>query len=159
MINTFVTLFWRKRLLAQAAERLEDRGFRVIRLEAGQWNAERDMHRAMAAALDFPDYYGHNLDALNDCLGDVACYGRYDDAPEGAGLVLVFTDYDRFATTCPRAAQVVLDIIADQARQAAVLRRRLICLVQCNHPQIRFEPVGATPVLWNNEEALDARHC
>ncbi|MCG3040034.1 barstar family protein [Streptomyces sp. S1A] len=156
MINTFVTLFWRKRLLAQTTERLEDRGFRVIRLEAGQWNTERDMHRAMAVALDFPDYYGHNLDALNDCLGDVACY---DDAPEGAGLVLAFTDYDRFATSCPRAAQVVLDIIADQARQAAVLRRRLICLVQSNDPQIRFEPVGAMPVLWNNDEALDARRC
>ncbi|MEU6622024.1 barstar family protein [Streptomyces litmocidini] len=155
MINTFVTLFWRKRLLAQATERLEDRGFRVIRLEAGQWNTERDMHRALAAALDFPDYYGHNLDALNDCLGDVACYGGYDDAPEGAGLVLVFTDYDRFATICPRAAQIVLDIIADQARQAAVLRRRLIGLIQSNDPQIRFEPVGAMPVLWNNDEALD----
>ncbi|MFE1574664.1 barstar family protein [Streptomyces fradiae] len=159
MINTFVTLFWRKRLLTLATERLEDRGFRVIRLEAGQWNTERDMHRAMAAALDFPDYYGHNLDALNDCLGDVACYGGYDDAPEGTGLVLVFTDYDRFAATCPRTGQVVLDIIADQARQAAVLRRRLICLVQSNDPQIRFEPVGAMSVLWNNDEALDARRC
>ncbi|WP_416482685.1 barstar family protein [Streptomyces sp. CL12] len=156
MVNTFVTLFWRKRLLTQATERLEDRGFRVICLEAGRWSTERDMHRAMAAALDFPDYYGHNLDALNDCLGDVACYGGYDDAPEGAGLVLVLTDYDRFAATCPRAAQAVLDIIADQARQAAVLRRRLICLVQSNDPQIRFEPVGAMPVMWNGDEWADS---
>ncbi|MEU6815492.1 barstar family protein [Streptomyces sp. NPDC046860] len=156
MINTFVTLFWRKRLLTQATERLEDQGFRVTRLEAGQWSTERDMHRAMAAALDFPDYYGHNLDALNDCLGDLACYGGYDDAPEGAGLALVFTDYDRFATTCPRAAQVVLDIIAVQARQAAVLRRRLICLVQSNDPQVRFEPIGAMSVMWNSDEWADS---
>ncbi|QXE36412.1 barstar family protein [Streptomyces sp. GMY02] len=159
MTNTFVTLFWRKRLLTQAVERLEDRGFRVIRLEAGQWNTERDMHHAMAAALDFPDYYGRNLDALNDCLGDVACYGGYDDAPEGTGLVLVFTDYDRFAATCPRAAQVVLDIIADQARQAAVLQRRFFSLVHSNDANIKFEPVGAMPVMWNSDEWLDAnRH-
>ncbi|WP_432066129.1 barstar family protein [Streptomyces sp. C10-9-1] len=156
MINSFVTLFWRKRLLTQAVERLEDSGFRVIRLEAGEWNTERDMHRAMAAALNFPDYYGHNLDALNDCLGDVACYGGYDDVPEGTGLVLVFSDYDRFATACPKAAQIVLDIIVGQARQAAVLRRRLICLVQSNDPQIRFEPVGAMPVMWNSDEWSDA---
>ncbi|MHC0432545.1 barstar family protein [Streptomyces sp. O3] len=156
MVNTFVTLFWRKRLLTQATERLEGRGFRVIRLEAGQWNTERDMHRAMAAALDFPDYYGHNLDALNDCLGDVACYGGYDDAPEDAGLVLAFTDYDRFVTTCPRAAQIVLDVIAKRARQAAVLHRRLIGLVQSNDPQIRFEPIGAMPVMWNSDEWSDA---
>ncbi|MFD9005044.1 barstar family protein [Streptomyces sp. NPDC059582] len=29
------------------------------------------MHRDVATAIDFPDYYGHNLDALNDCLRDV----------------------------------------------------------------------------------------
>lgn len=29
------------------------------------------LHRALAQALDFPDYYGANLDALADCLGDL----------------------------------------------------------------------------------------
>ncbi|MFE9404742.1 hypothetical protein ACFYNY_23725 [Streptomyces sp. NPDC006530] len=53
-------------------------------------------------------------------------------------------------------AQVVLEIIADQARRAAVLRRRLICLVQSDDPQIRFELVGAMPVRWNNDEGSDA---
>ncbi|MFE5491813.1 barstar family protein [Streptomyces virginiae] len=156
MGNTFVTLFWRQRLLNQAVQRLEDRGFRVVLLAAGQWSTEQDMHRAIAAALQFPDYYGHNLDALNDCLGDVACYGGYDDSAEGVGLVLTFTDYDRFTAACPRAAQVILDIIADRARRAAVLQRRLICLVHSNDPDIRFDPVGAMPVMWNSDEWLDA---
>ena len=30
-----------------------------------------DLHRAFADALDFPDYFGSNLDALRDCLTDV----------------------------------------------------------------------------------------
>ena len=34
------------------------------------------LHTALATALDFPDYYGRNLDALNDCLGDLADRGR-----------------------------------------------------------------------------------
>lgn len=156
MGNTFVTLFWRQRLLDQAVHRLEDHGFRVVRLAAGQWNTERDMHRAVAAAPRFPDYYGHNLDALHDCLGDVACYGGYDDSAEGAGLVLTFTDYDRFAAACPRAAQVALDIIADRARHAAVLQRRLICLVHSSDPDIQFDPVGAMPVMWNSDEWADS---
>ncbi len=156
MGNTFVTLFWRQRLLDRAVQRLEDRDFRIVRLAAGQWRTEQDMHRAVADALQFPDYYGHNLHALNDCLGDVACYGPYDDSAEGAGLVLAFTGYDRFAAACPQAAQAVLDIIADQARRAAVLRRRLICLVHSDDPDIRFDPVGAMPVMWNHDEWLDA---
>ncbi|WP_078626290.1 barstar family protein [Streptomyces sp. NRRL S-241] len=156
MGNTFVTLFWRRRLLDQAVQRLEDSGFRIVRLAAGRWSTEQDMHRDIAAALQFPDYYGNNLDALNDCLGDVACYGGYGDSAEGSGLVLAFTDYDRFAAACPRAAHAVLDIIADRARRAAVLQRRLICLVHSNDPDIRFDAVGAMPVLWNSDEWLDA---
>ncbi|MFG2142173.1 barstar family protein [Streptomyces sp. NPDC048650] len=156
MDDTFVTLFWRRRLLTQAVLRLEERDFRVVRLAAGEWTTEQDMHGAVATALHFPDHYGNNLDALNDCLGDVACHGGYDYSPEGAGRVLYFTDYDRFATACPRAAQIVLDIIADQARRAAILRRRLICLVHSNDPNVRFAPVGATPVRWNSDEWLDA---
>ena len=30
-----------------------------------------DLHTALAAALAFPAYYGHNLDALYDCLTDI----------------------------------------------------------------------------------------
>ncbi|MFJ3713754.1 barstar family protein [Streptomyces sp. NBC_01267] len=157
MDNTFVTLFWRRRLLTEAELRLEECGFRVVHLAAGEWASEQDMHRDVAAALQFPDYYGHNLDALNDCLGDVACYGPYDGSPEGTGLVLSITDYDHFTAACPRAAQVVLDIVADQARQAAVLRRRFFCLLHSNDPDIQFEPVGAMPVMWNSDEALDAK--
>ena len=30
-----------------------------------------EAHALIAEKLDFPDYYGHNLDALDDCLGDI----------------------------------------------------------------------------------------
>lgn len=30
-----------------------------------------DIHRIFAAELEFPEWYGMNLDALYDCLGDV----------------------------------------------------------------------------------------
>jgi hypothetical protein len=155
MSNTFVTLFWRRRLLTQAVARLEELGFRVVHLAAGKWTTEQDMHRAIAAALHFPRYYGNNLDALNDCLGDVACY-EDDDAVEGAGLVLSLTDYDHFAAAYPKTAQTVLDIIADQARRAAVFQRRFLALVHSNDPDIRFEPVGAMPVMWNSDEWADS---
>lgn len=34
--------------------------------------ADKDaLHARIAATLDFPDWYGHNLDALMDCLTDL----------------------------------------------------------------------------------------
>jgi len=42
-----------------------------VQLSAASWRTEREAHDALARALDFPDYYGHNLDALHDCLTDL----------------------------------------------------------------------------------------
>lgn len=156
MINTFVTMFWRPALLEQTASKLAEQGYQITRLNAAGWQSEDDLHRDIARALGFPDYYGRNLDALNDCMRDVVD-GQYGWATGTADLVLVFAGYDRFARSCPRAAQIVLDIMADQARSALLFGRRLMCLVQTDDPQIRFEPVGAMPVLWNDAEWLDAK--
>lgn len=153
LINAPVTLFWRPQVLAETTGWLSAHGYQVTGIDASHWSAEHDLHRDIAAALSFPDYYGRNLDALNDCMRDVVTHD-YGWAPDATGLVLVFTGYDAFAAQCPRAAQIVLDIMADHSRMAALLGRRLICLVQSNDPQIRLEPVGATAVTWNDAEWL-----
>ncbi|MEV8514484.1 barstar family protein [Dactylosporangium sp. NPDC051484] len=153
--STSVTLFWRPQVLDETTAWLSAHGYQVTRLDAAPWATEADLHRDIAAALAFPDYYGRNLDALNDCMRDVVGQA-YGWAPDATGLVLVFTGYDAFAVRRPRAAQVVLDIVAERSRGAALFGRRLMCLVQSNDPRIRFEPVGATPVAWNDAEGLDS---
>ncbi len=70
---------------------------------------------------------------------------------------MVFTGYDKFVAHCPHGAQATLDIFADQARGAALFGHRMCCLVQSDDPNIRFEPVGAMPVLWNDAEWLDSK--
>lgn len=34
---------------------------------------KKDGHDYLMKALDFPDYYGKNLDALYDCLTEIEC--------------------------------------------------------------------------------------
>lgn len=155
MRNGFVALFRRRAVLDEATTWLDERGYQVTRVDASRWRGDADLHRDIARALDFPDYYGWNLDALNDCLGDVVDH-RYGWSPDATGLVLVFTGYDAFARCSPRTAHVVLDIVAGKARSAALFGRRLLCLVQSDDPDIEFESVGATPVLWNDAEWVDA---
>lgn len=151
-----MTLFWRAAILEETVTWLSSNGYQVTSMDATRWSTEREFHRDIAVTLNFPAYYGHNLDALNDCMRDVVSQD-YGWAPDSAGLVIVFTGYGAFDASCPRAAQIVLDIMANHSRSAALFGRRLMCLVQSNDPQIGFEPVGATPVLWNDAEWLDSR--
>ncbi|MEU0381078.1 hypothetical protein [Streptomyces cyaneofuscatus] len=71
--------------------------------------------------------------------------------------MLSFTNYDQFVATSPRAAQIVLQNSADPARRAAVAQRRFFVLVHSNDPEIRFDPVGAMPVMWNSDDWLDCK--
>ncbi|MEF3404665.1 barstar family protein [Agromyces sp. CCNWLW203] len=154
--NSPVTLFFRRHVLEETSQWLAERGYQMVFLDASTWSAEEDLHRDVSEALGFPDYFGHNLDALNDCLRDVVRQ-EFGWNPDATGFVLVFTGYDEFAGSCARPAQVVLDLLAQHSRVAAVFGRRMICLVQSNDPRISFDAVGAVPVVWNDEEWLDAR--
>jgi RNAse (barnase) inhibitor barstar len=40
----------------------------------------QELHQSMAAAFEFPDYYGHNFDALWDCMTDLEWLGRQNYA-------------------------------------------------------------------------------
>jgi hypothetical protein len=150
-MNSAVTLFRRPEALDETTGWLADHGYQLVRLDAGAWHSQADFHRDIQIALDFPDYYGHNLDAFNDCLRDVATYA-YGASRDATGTILVFTGYDAFAAREPRAAQVILDIIAGNARHAMLFGHRMLCLVQSNDPNLDFDPVGATPVTWNSAE-------
>jgi Barstar (barnase inhibitor) len=158
MLNSVVHLFWRPALFDEAGAWLTEHGYRLVRLDASGWDSAEAMHEAMAAALDFPDHYGRNLDALHDCLTDVL---QYDDwtPPDATGFVFAFTGYETFAQACPEVAHAVLDIIAGHSREAMLTGRRVFALVQTADPDFRMGPVGAMPVLWNHIEWLDAnRH-
>jgi hypothetical protein len=153
--TSVVTLFWRPRLLDEATGWLRQQGYTVVSLDAHDWISDDELHRDIATALDFPDYYGRNLDALNDCLRDVASY-QYGTTRQATGLVLALSGFDSFTRRRPRTAQAVLDIVADQARAAMLTGHRMLCLIQCDNPDSTFEPVGAMPVVWNQAEWLDA---
>ena len=42
----------------------------TIFLNGGDYAAPRELHEALKRLLDLPDYYGHNADALHDCLAE-----------------------------------------------------------------------------------------
>lgn len=150
--NGPVTLYHRQEVLEDAVATLAGLGYLVHRFDARAWVTQADFAAAVKQELDFPDYFGGNLDAFNDCLRDVAAFA-YGADRDAAGTVLVFTGYDAFTARDPRAAQIILDIIADNARLGLLYGHRMICLVQSDDADIRFAPVGATAVGWNLKES------
>ncbi len=150
--NGPVTLFHRHEVLDGTVAALDGLGYLVHRFDARAWDTRAAFAAAVKEELDFPDHFGGNLDAFDDCMRDVAAF-EYGADPESAGTAFVFVGYDAFAAADRPAAQIVLDIMADAARLGLLHGHRMICLVQSDDRDIRFEPVGATPVGWNLAES------
>lgn len=139
--NGFVSLFCQRTILDEAISWLGQHSYKVVYLDAALWRSNGDLHRDIAHALDFPTYYGRNLDALNDCLSDVATQS-YGWAAADAGFVVVIDGYDQFAKRDARTAHLLLDIYARQAAYAALFGHRLMCLVRTDDRRIQVPQVG-----------------
>jgi len=63
------------------------------------WTTEDDLFRALAQALQLPDYFGHNWDALDECLRDV------DD-----DVVLLVHDAGNLFRDAPNVATMLVDV-------------------------------------------------
>lgn len=61
---------------------------RGTELDLVRIDARQRVFEAMAQALHFPEWFGRNWDALEDCLGDLSWRG-------GSGHVLVFDGFPR----------------------------------------------------------------
>ena len=108
----------------------------------------------MTDALGFSKNFGYepwtgNLNALNDAFGCL-------DFDSHAGIVFAFNRIDLLAATDRDWAQGVLNLIECHSRQYMLFGDRLLGLAQSDDAEIHFDPVGACPVMWNNEEWLNA---
>jgi hypothetical protein len=151
-----VSLFWKPAVLDTACATLASLGYHVVRLDAGAWVDKAAMLDGVSEALHFPDYFGRNLDALNDCLFDVAS-GDYGVPADAAGLVLVLNGFDAFASTDPVAAHALADMYAERSHYGMLFGRRMLCLLQSADPRIVVPPVGARRVSWNPAEWPDSK--
>lgn len=154
--NGFITLFFRRTVLDETISWLEQRSNKVVEVDSASWRSLADLHRDIAKALDFPDYYGSNLDALNDCLSDVAVQS-YGWSAADTGLVLVIDGYESFADRDTETAHLLLDIFATKAGYAALFGNRMMCLVRTADATIQIPSVGGASVFWNHREFLSVR--
>ncbi|HEX8286880.1 MAG TPA: barstar family protein [Pyrinomonadaceae bacterium] len=71
MQNGATTLYYRTEILAEDIKWLIAHNYQVDNFDCAKWQNEEDMYSSFAETLDFPDYFGGNLAALDDCLSDL----------------------------------------------------------------------------------------
>ena len=88
--------------IAQAAAR---NGWRTFYLDGRQIANKAAFLAASAAAMGFPSYFGHNWDAFEECVNDLA----WAPAP---GYLLLYDYAARFASAHPSEWATARDILA-----------------------------------------------
>lgn len=146
--NGPIILYFQQRILEETIEWFRQQNYEVVSFDCRQWTSREDFFSDVSQRLNFPAYFGRNLDAFNDCLSEIAL-------PEKRGTILMFLRFETFAARHHQFAWDVLDIIATNAYRFLLDAYRLITLVQSDDPKLSFQPVGAHPVSWNPREWLN----
>lgn len=96
--------------LAELVRSAQRRGARVSVVPAGATKAESLCR--FAQALDFPSWFGHNLDALADCLHDWASGSGADrTGGSGSALALVWDGVAALRTDDPAAYKGIYAVL------------------------------------------------
>ena len=143
-----VVLYHRVSVLHQDAALLRQEGYTFYELDAAAWDTPATFYRDAKRVLGIPEQYGDNLAVLIDALGDL------EMSPQG-GAALQIRRFDVFARAQRQLAQTVLDMIETTSRRHLLSGRRFLGLVQSDDPRIKFDRVGAVPVVWNPREWRD----
>jgi RNAse (barnase) inhibitor barstar len=83
-------------------------GFVLWRVDLADVREKGELLTALARAIGFPDWFGGNWDALQDCLGDLS----WRPAP---GYVVVLEHCGGFAERAPKEFQTGLEIFSAAA--------------------------------------------
>lgn len=76
----------------------------ICHIDCSNISEAKQLHRRLARFLDFPEWYGHNLDALFDCMTELPSptrlfLSKWDhDQPWSTGFEAVLTDAQE---SCP----------------------------------------------------------
>ncbi len=87
----------------------EAAGHRYVQIDLGTARDKQAALKAIGRALEFPDWYGANLDALYDCLTDLP---ERKDVP---GWLLVIERLPPPAALDPEQRAALLDVFRDAA--------------------------------------------
>jgi RNAse (barnase) inhibitor barstar len=150
-LNSPTVMYHDLDVLSRHASQLEEQGYRVLVFDCATWQDEAAMHNALSNALTFPEYYGSNLDALDECLATFVI------DPFQIGVILALLHFDSlignvgFRDSTPR---VLLELIQSSSRRHLLLGERLMALVHLQNSDVTIRLRNTGYLALNYEEAM-----
>ena len=86
-----------------------DHGHRIVRLDLADCPDKQVLLARASAAFAFPDWFGHNWDALSDSLRDLS----WLDAP---GYLVVISSPEAFAAAQPEIWRTLCEVLSEVER-------------------------------------------
>ncbi|QDT30534.1 Barstar (barnase inhibitor) [Gimesia panareensis] len=142
-----VTKYFSRELLEKHLAWYAHQEYQIYQFDAQPWYSLDNFYSDMHAGFQFPDYFGRNWAALNDCLSDITS--------ETGKVLVVVINFDHWYQEDGECASLFLDQMADQTYQFLLTGQRWITLIQSNDPGLQTRNVGAHPVHWNSLEWMN----
>jgi RNAse (barnase) inhibitor barstar len=136
-------------ILEEDLAQLTIKNYEIYDLDLGQWTFET-FHSNIQESLNFPEYYGKNLSAFRDCLGDMFEISK-------KGIVIVMRRFNMLYNQNKDLCEGILDGIDDISWEWLILGKKLICLIQSDDPDLFIDKIGGYHPVWNNSEWLDSK--
>lgn len=92
--------------VADVRRTVEHAGFGFGHVDGWVGGTKAELLAAVGETLGFPDYYGHNFDALADCLHDIGA-GQ-------AGVVLLWDGWSTLARADQKAFDIALSVLGSR---------------------------------------------
>ncbi len=100
--------------IQQAAEAA---GWQFCHVDGAEVKGKAAFLKRAGEALRFPEWAGHNWDAFEELVNDLAWLG--DRADAGAGVVLLLDRMSHFSQAQPKEARLAVEILETAARNRA----------------------------------------
>ncbi len=114
-----------------AAELASLLGWASVLIEVPEGGGRMEFFEVCASAFGFPDYFGHNWDAFEECLESQE-FDEVEDLDDADGLLILWSGWGDLAAHEPEQFAIAIDVFRDVLRawEEADLAARVVLIGQ-----------------------------
>ena len=148
LLDGSITLFYNTNILDDSINKLTTENVCIYYFDANNWITLDDFYTNFKTKMNLPDYFGNNLDALNDCLSDFI----------GQNIAICIRNYDVFMEKFSYESNILPRIILTQCWSSLLQESYILMLIHTKKGNISVKDIPLFTPKWNFMEMLNSNH-